>query len=143
MSQSGFQGDSGGILSGPTVPTMSVPNSMMIALANNVPNGVNGHRAYDVEWASANPSAANSGAPVNVAGQKPVLCHPMQDDPSIAEKRCDCFPWGIGEMCCAAPGQKWILSRLLAASVQSIMALDLTMGQSDRLTVGESRAQPC
>lgn len=85
--QNGFHEDSGtGLLPGVTVPTMPVPNSMMIASANNAPNGVNGHRVYDSEWVSANGSTANTGSPSNVAAQ-PVMCHPNPDDQVMSDKR--------------------------------------------------------
>jgi len=85
--QNGFQGDSGtAMLSSPAVPTMPVPNSMMIALANNAPNGVNGHRVYESEWVTANGSSANAGSAANAPAQ-PVMCHATQDDQIISDKR--------------------------------------------------------
>ena len=81
-----FPGDSArGMPLNKAIPTMPLPNSMMIALANNVPNGVNGQNAYDSEWISAHSSSANSTSPLNVPGQQqPAMHHalPLQEDES-------------------------------------------------------------
>lgn len=71
-----FQRETGSeLLSNQVVPSVPVPNSMMIALANNAANGTNGHR-YDAKW-TANASAA---LPVPPNGGQPVLS--MQVEPT-------------------------------------------------------------